>query len=307
MAVVTKATSGGGYLQTFLHRKTLENFEPELFFAKLWVKPMVDNGVGTISWAKPSKLAVTSATATLTEWVTPTETAFSYTTISTTPTQYGIYVLVSDRLIKAAPTAILSDAASEVGANMARIIDQVVQTEVMAGTNVLYSDVSVNAARTDIATTDLITSSLIRKWVVKLRNLNAPTIDGTFYLTVLHPFVEWDLRAESWGAYIEFSKYTTPDKLFKWEIGALHGSRFVISSNVQTFTSTTTVYPSLMMWKGAYWVANWSGLENIYKALGTGWTDRLNQRASVGAKVDFAAKRLQEDAMVRLETAATAV
>jgi hypothetical protein len=35
MAVVTKATSGGGYLQTFLHRKTLENFEPELFFAKL--------------------------------------------------------------------------------------------------------------------------------------------------------------------------------------------------------------------------------------------------------------------------------
>jgi hypothetical protein len=46
---------------------------------------------------------------------------------------------------------------------MARIIDQVIQTEVMAGTNVLYSDVSVNAARTDIATTDLITSSLIRK------------------------------------------------------------------------------------------------------------------------------------------------
>jgi N4-gp56 family major capsid protein len=303
---VIKSWVGAGYLQTMLYKKTLENFEPELFFAKLGEKPMVDNGIGTISWAKPSQLSVTGANAALDEWVTPTATAFSYSTISTTPTQYGIFVEVSDRLIKAAPTKILSDAAGEVGANMARIIDQVIQTEVMAGTNVLYSDVSVNAARTDIATTDLITSSLIRKWVVKLRSLNAPTIDGTYYLTVLHPFVEWDLRAESTGAYIEFSKYTTPDKLFKGEIGALHGSRFVISSNVQTFTSTTTVYPSLMMGKGGYGVANWSSLENVYKPLGSG-QDPLNQRATVGAKVDFAAKRLQENAMIRLETAATAI
>jgi len=77
-------------------------------------KPMIDNGIGTISWAKPSKLSVTAATSTLTEGTTPTATAFSYTTISTTPTQYGIYVEVSDRLIKAAPTKILNDAAKEV-------------------------------------------------------------------------------------------------------------------------------------------------------------------------------------------------
>ena len=145
---VIKSWVGSWYLQTMLYKKTLENFEPELFFAKMGEKPMVDNGIGTISWAKPSQLSVTAATATLTEWVTPSSTAFSYTTISTTPTQYGIYVEVSDRLIKAAPTKILSDAAGEVGANMARIIDQVIQTEVMAGDNVLYSDVSTNSART---------------------------------------------------------------------------------------------------------------------------------------------------------------
>jgi len=28
---------------------------------------MISNGIGTISWAKPSKLSVTAATATLTE------------------------------------------------------------------------------------------------------------------------------------------------------------------------------------------------------------------------------------------------
>lgn len=306
MATAIKSGIGAGYLQTMLYKKLLPNFESTLFFAKMGEKPMVDNGIGTISWAKASKLTVTPATATLSEGVTPTSTAFSYTTISSTPTQYGIYVEVSDRLIKAAPTKILSNAAEEVWSNMARIIDQVIQTEIMAGTNVLYSDVSVNAARTDIATTDIMTSSLIRKAVTKLRSEDAPTIDGTYYLSVIHPFVEWDLRGETNGAYIEFSKYTTPDKLFKGEIGAMNGCRFVISSNVQTFTSTTTVYPSLVMGQGAYGVCDWASLETIYKPLGSG-NDQLNQRASVGAKVDFAAKRLQEEAMVRLETAATAV
>ena len=308
MATIIKSWAWAWYLQTILYKQLLENFEPELFFAKLWEKPMVDNWVWTVSWAKPSQLTVTPWTAALTEWVTPSSTAFSYTTISATPTQYWLNVEISDRLIKAAPTKILSDAASEVWANLARIIDQVIQTEVMAWTNVIYSDVSVNAARTDIATTDLITSSVIRKAVVKLRSLDAPTVDWTYFLAVLHPFVEWDLRAETNWAYVEFSKYTTPDKLFKWEIWALHWCRFVISSNVQTFDSTTTVYPTLVMWKKAYWVADWSSMEMIYKSLWSAWSsDPLNQRASVWAKVDFAAKRLQENAMVRIETAATAV
>lgn len=305
MATVTKATSGSGYLQTILYKKLLENFEPNLFFAKLGEKPMVDNGVGTISWAKASKLTVSAATATLTEWTTPAETAFSYSTISATPTQYGIFVEISDRLIKAAPTAILSDAAKEVGNNMSRIIDQVIQTEVMAGTNVIYGGTG-NAARADLAATDYIVAANIRQAAVKLRSLDAPTVDGTYYVWVLHPFVLGDLIGETNGAWIEFSKYTTPDKLFKGEVGALYGVRFTESSNVQTFASTTTVYPTLVMGKGAYWVADWSSLESIYQPLGSG-NDPLKQRATVGAKVDFAAKRLQENAMVRIETAATAV
>lgn len=300
-----KSGIGSWYLQTKLLKKTLENYEPNLFFAKMGEKPMIDNGVGTISWAKPSKLTVTAATATLTEWTTPSSTAFSYTTISATPTQYGIYVELSDRLIKAAPTRITSEAATEVGNNMARIIDQVVQTEVMAGTNVLYAGTG-NAARADLAAGDLLVANDVKKAVVKLRSNDAPTIDGTYYMAVVHPFVEWDLRGETNGAYIEFSKYTTPDKLFKGEIGAMHGCRFSISSNVQTFTSTTTVYPTLVMWRGAYWVADWSALELIYKGLGDG-QDPLNQRATIWAKVDFAAKRLQEGALVRIESAATAV
>lgn len=305
MPVNIKSGVGANYLQTKLYKKLLENFEPNLYFYELGEKPMVEDGIGTVSWAKASKLTQTAAQATLTEGVTPNSTAFSYTVITTTPTQYGIFVEISDRLLKAAPTKILNNAGEKVGENMARIIDQVIQTEIMAGTNVIYSDVSVNAARADIATTDLITSSVIRKAHTKLSSLDAPKIGG-YYVGVAHPFVIGDLQSESSGAWIEFSKYTTPDKLFKGEIGALYGVRLMSCSNVRTFASTTTVYPTLVMGAGAYGVSEWSSLETIYKPLGAG-ADPLNQVASVGAKVDFSAKRLQEDAMVRIETAATSV
>lgn len=304
MSVNNKSGIGSNYLQTKLYKTLLENFEPNLYFYKMGEKPMVDNGIGTVSWAKASQLTQTASQATLTEGVVPNSTAFTYTVISTTPTQYGIFVEISDRLLKAAPTKILNDAGKEVGANMARIVDQVIQTEIMAGTNVQYAGTG-NAARADLASTDYLTAANLRNAHTKLASLDAPTVGG-YYLGVAHPFVIGDLQGESNGAWIEFSKYTTPDKLFKGEIGALYGVRLVSSSNVQTFTSTTTVYPTLIMGAGAYGVTEWSSLETIYKPLGSG-ADPLNQVASVGAKVDFSAKRLQEDAMVRLESAATSL
>lgn len=297
---VIKANAGANYLQTKLFKKLLENFEPNLRFYDMGEKPMIENGIGTVSWAKASQLTVTATNATLTEWTTPDSQAFSYTIISTTPVQYGIFVSISDRLIKAAPTKILNDAGKEVGANMARIIDQVIQTEVMAGSNVIFAGWATYRAW--ITAANVIVWNDLRKAAAKLRRNNAPTIWGD-YVWVAHSDVISDLQGETNGAWIEFSKYTTPDKLFNWEIGKLYGVRLVDSSNVQTFSSWVTVYPTLVMGAGAYWVTEWASLETIYKPLGN-WEDPLNQRASVGAKVDFSAKRLQENALVRIESAA---
>jgi len=59
---------------------------------------------------------------------------------------------------------------------MARVIDQVVQTEIMAGTNVQYAG-SGNTARADLAATDLLVGANIKNSVIKLRSLDAPTVD----------------------------------------------------------------------------------------------------------------------------------
>jgi hypothetical protein len=67
MAVNIKSGIGANYLQTKLYKTLLENFEPNLYFYEMGEKPMVEDGIGTVSWAKPSKLTVTAAGATLTE------------------------------------------------------------------------------------------------------------------------------------------------------------------------------------------------------------------------------------------------
>ena len=303
MSTTIKSGAGSNYLQTYIYKNLVENFEPHLRFHDLAETPMINDGFGTVAWAKASRLTLSPSDATLTEGSTPGNTSFSYSVISATPTQYGLFVEVSDRLLRAAPTSIIENAAVEIAQNMGRIIDQVIQTEVMAGTNVLYSGSAANRAA--LTGSNTISASDLRKAQIKLRAADAPDYDG-YYVAIMHPLVAGDLRSETNGAYIEFAKYATPDRLFRGEVGCIHGVRVIESSNVQPFASTVTVYPTLVVGQGAYGVTQWSSLEAVYKPLGSG-QDPLNQRATIGMKIDFAAKRLHEDALVRIESAATAV
>lgn len=300
MAVTTRATIGSNVIQTKVAKKIIENLEPELYFYQFGEKPDAAlNGFGTITWLAPSKLSVSVATATITEGTNPSSTAFSITAIIGTPTQYGIYVEISDRLMKASPVNVMNLASVEVGNNMARVIDQVIQTEVMAGTKVLYANAKANRAALDA--TDIMTEADVKKCTTFLRTNGAKTIGGD-YVCLAHTYQGSDLRTSS-GFWMEASKYTTPDKLFKGETGKIHGTRFVESGNVQTFTSTTTVYPALFIGQQAYGVADFSSLEAVVKPLNI-HGGALNLSASVGAKVDFTAKRLNELSMIRLETGA---
>lgn len=305
MATTTKANIGTGVLQTYLNKTVLENFEPNLQFYAMWKKATVPGWYNVLSWARASKLTLTAGQVSLTEWTTPTSTWFSYSVITASPTQYWMYIEVSDRLLNVDPLNVLWDAAKEIWTNMARVIDAVIQTEVATWTNVIYAGWATQ--RTWVSSTMVSTSSEIRKAQVKLKSLNAPEI-WMGYVAIAHPFSIWDLQWETttWS-WLDSSKYATPDKIFKGEIGALYGVRMVSSSNIQTFSSTATIYPIYVMWAGAYGIADFSSLETIYTPRGADKSDPLAQRATVGAKVDFCAKLLQDDSLVRIEATATSV
>lgn len=301
MAAVTRWDLNAGVLQTWLQRKTLENFEPNLKFWQMGEKPVYQDGYNTISWAKFTRLTVTAATATLTDWVTPTETAFNATVISTTPVQYGIYVNLSDMVIDQNVIDFIGGAATEVGSNMARIIDNVIQTEVMAGTNVIYSGDATSRATLDVA--DVLAAQDLNKASTQLDAQFAPTFDGGLFVAIAHPNVIYDLRSETGtGNWLEVNKYVVPEKIFMGEIGALNKVRVVMSANVQTFASTTTVYPTLVMGKGGYGVSTAQSLQTYITPRMASDSDPLAQRQKIGAKINFSAIRLQEDALVRIES-----
>lgn len=300
MAAITRWDINSGVLQTWLYRKTLENFEPNLYFYQMGEKPTFEDGYNTVSWAKFTQLTVNTATATLTDWVTPTETAFNATAITATPTEYGIYVNLSSMLLDTSAINFVSGAAVEVGSNLARIVDEVVQTEVMWGSNVQYSGSATS--RATVATTDTLAGADLIKAYTTLQTNNAPLIDG-YYVAIVHPHVVFDLKQESAiTGFIEASKYVQPEKMIKWEIGALNGVRLVVSSNVKTFTSTATVYPTLVMGRWAYWVPTLNSMQSFITPRAASDSDPLAQRVKVGAKVWFVSKRLQEDSMVRIES-----
>jgi hypothetical protein len=52
--------------------------------------------------------------------------------ITASPSEYGIYINLSSMLLDTAPINFIAGGAKEIGSNMARIIDTIIQDEVMA-------------------------------------------------------------------------------------------------------------------------------------------------------------------------------
>lgn len=292
-------------LQTWLDRTVLENFEPNLRFYDMWEKPARPAGYNTLAWTRCNKLTVTPTNATLTEWVTPDDVAINFTTISLTANQYGMYAIISDILEDVSPVPMVANAAKVIWANMARIIDEVIQWVLALWTNVIYAGSATT--RATIAATDLLTTTDLAKANAFLSTKAAPVF-GDGYIAVMHPNVLFDLQTgTATGAFLDLSKYTESGRalIVNGEVGKIFNVRVVTSSYIQTFASTVTVYPTYVMWKGAYWVADLQGLRSYMVGDGASKSDPLAQRRYVWAKVAFNAIILQQDALVRIESASS--
>ena len=292
-------------LQTWLDRTVLENFEPNLRFYDMWEKPARPAGYNTLAWTRCNKLTVTPTNATLTEWVTPDDVAINFTTISLTANQYGMYAIISDILEDVSPVPMVANAAKVIWANMARIIDEVIQGVLALGTNVIFAGSATS--RATIAATDLLTTTDLAKANAFLSTKAAPVF-GDGYIAVMHPNVLFDLQTgTATGAFLDLSKYTESGRamIVNGEVGKIFNVRVVTSSYIQTFSSTVTVYPTYVMWKGAYWVADLQGLRSYMVGDGASKSDPLAQRRYVWAKVAFNAIILQQDALVRIESASS--
>lgn len=304
---LTRAELNAGVLQTWLRRQVLANFEPNLYFYQAGAKPDVPAGYNTVGWAKFTQIDEDDITegADTTDGVTPTSIDFDATVITTTPVQYRVVISLSDMLIDLNVLNFLKGAALEVGSAMARRIDKEIQSVIMAGTNVMYG--GTKTARTALAATDVLTADKFNRANAILEARYAPKIDG-YYIAYAHPYQVYDLRSESGtGNWLEVNKYVTPDKIFRGELGMLSNIRVIMAPFIQKFSSTVDVYPCLVLGARAYGVADFQNLKTYVTPAVASDSDPLQQRRKVGAKLAFAAKRLQENAMIRIETGVTSI
>ena len=292
-------------LQIYLQKTVLENFEPNLYFYKMGEKPMWEDGYNTIAWTRYNRLVISAEDSQLVESVTPEETAFNTTTISVSPIQYWLYVVLSDMLLDVAPVDLIGWAAKEVGMNMARIIDEAIQSNLLANNlNTIYAS-DDHSSRVTLDATDTLKAKYLNQARTFLTTQSAPDFNG-YYVAHLHPNVAYDLREEtSVGGWLDSRKYAQPENIFKWEIGAINWVRVIESPFVKRVQSTVVVYPTYVMGRWAYWVATLQNLKAYKTPRTASDSDPLAQRVKVWSKVAFNTKILQAEALVIIESASS--
>jgi N4-gp56 family major capsid protein len=298
-------------LGIYYDRIVIESLQPNLYFEQFGTIVNVPQGNYTSRFFTFNRIATSSVTI-LTEGTPPTGTSVSVNAIDITPTQYGVNVELTDLVALTSVFDLVNTTLTEVGKAMARKIDEVIQTVVNAGTNVIYA--GGKTSRSALAAGDLFDVDLIRRAAARLRKNAAPefTNKGGGYVAITTPDVIFDLKSNtSVGQWLDMHKYAMPENLFTGEVGSIDGVRFVQSPNVQTFSSSVTVHPTTFIaadaYRISYWLANKVNTYVLPPESNLSVSNPLGQKGSVGAKTNIGVARTQEERLVRVESAASAI
>lgn len=290
----------------------LMNFEPRSYLMRFATEPMNIEGYDKAVRPLAPRLDITPAQAKLQEGITPTSQDFELTSVEVDTEQYGMYYKMSDRFLKITANlpSITGKATQNLADATARLMDRVIQDEVMDNiSEVLYAAPTAGGtrrtSRDTIAAGDTMTFYDVEEIAFKLDKAEAPVHPETgTYIGVIAPEHIRQLRQEA-GAnvntYAEAVKYQAPEKLLGTQfVGQIAGITLYSSQNLKTYNSTVEVFPAIFFGAEAYGIAKLQDPEVFYHAPGNN-TDPLNQRATVGMKIDFASTILQQASLVRRE------
>lgn len=292
-------------MKTFYDKNLIRLAEPELVHDQFGQKRPIPGGNGKIiEFRKFNALPSVPADRILDEGITPNGQFYGVTAITAKIEQYGGYITLSDMLNLTAYDNNMQEVMKLLASQAGQVSDKITRDILAAGTNVSYAG-SVSA-RADLTSADVLTIEDIKKAVRKLKRVNAKTINGNF-VAIVHPDVAYDLMQDS--EWIDANHYAGSGKIFNGEIGKMYGVRFVETTMAKIVKpSSLPIYCTLVLAENAFGVTsiNNGGIETIVKQLGSGGTaDPLNQRSTVGWKLNKVAKILEESYMVRIESAAS--
>jgi len=234
--------------------------------------------------------------AAITEGTNPTAVTWGATSYSSTGTQYGILVQVTDLLVHNSAIEVVDSASMQVRNALARLVDTVIQGVVNAGTNgVIYG--GNKTARADLAAGDTITQTEMGRAYKMLASSNAAGLkpfEGKYYVAIIHPQVEGDLMASTGtGGWVDVGRYSSVDDLRAGAMGDFRGIRYLRTAWQNYFNSTVDVFPTTVLGDQSF---GWGFFQQPTPILVTtpDSNNPLNLYTSIGGKVTLGVTRFED-------------
>ena len=287
----------------FYNKNLLKRLKAQLKWAKYLQKKSAPKKSGdTISYRRFESLKPTEDP--LAEGVTPDGKKLVVTEVKSIVKQYGDYVTISDKFDKVGIDPVLTETSDILGEMAGVLLDNKAKECLTTGTNVVYS--GGKTERTAITADDKLTGNDIKLAVKILKKANVKPING-YFIGYIDPDAAFDLPNDT--LWQDISKYNGGTQIMEGEIGKLHGVRFIETSNEKVVEGTVNVHATVIIGQDCAGITDIEGSskpEMIVKDFGSAGTDDpLNQRATAGYKTLFDVTRLQELAIVRIESAVT--
>ncbi|NDG03920.1 MAG: N4-gp56 family major capsid protein [Alphaproteobacteria bacterium] len=280
---------------------------------------------------------ITASNYLLQEGVTPGSRTITYQDVQVTLQQYGVLMKLSRKAESMYEDDIPGDMVKLVGEHMASLEELIAYGVVRGGTNVVYAN---GSARTSVNTA--ITLNKLRQAARQLESafaqlvtekLKASVNYGTSpiepgYLVFIHTDMEADFR--NLTGFVPVARYGQQNPVHEREIGTIERFRIITSpyfkpflsaggsitagtflSNGGTSGTTADVYPTMVVAQEAWGQVALKGMgaiEPIYlPAKQITHANPMGQFGYVGANFYKNAVRLNENWMVRIESACSAL
>jgi len=249
-------TSTVDYVQTAYDMLAYFALRPEEYYDQVAdVKPTNQSMAGSsVIFNIQADLAL--ATTSLNESTDITPVAMTSSQVTLTLGEYGNGTITTAALRGESFVSIDEVQANVVGQNAGRTLDELAKIALLAGSNVNYSAGATGVtpgARNQVTPADTMRAFDIRYNVAALKRNNVPGYGG-YYLSFIHPDTSFDLWNESGNqALIAPHVYSAPDEIFRGEIGAFAGARFIETPTAPLFadagssTTDTDVYGTLFL------------------------------------------------------------
>ena len=252
---------------------------------------------GDMSVTTNANTVTPGTTPWLTEGVPPTDEAMAVFYEEYGAQQAGRTLAISDIALAQSPHRLMAVAAERIGTNAAQTIDLFVGNVLHAGTaRVLYAGAATS--RVTVGAAMNMTGALIRRAVAVLEAANVPKFpDGTYH-AFIHPFVLYDLQADTaTGGWTDVTKYAQPGNFLTGEVGKYMGVRFMNTNVANNFANsgvggTVDVYSTYIFGPDSFAFGDLQSVQAYLVAPGGDHVDPLAQKAIVGWKAMFGTKLL---------------